>query len=1144
MQSYYVNGVKGLSTEKSPMQSDPESMSDNLNAVFSRDGLVTARHGHQPIEWQTAGNQPFQTKHASSIFKYVQQGAGTAVSTYYPIVATDANGHHLYVYTKAGDAPLDVTFNATYVGATAFDPPNTNKVAVANTTPRAFKYDEKLFTLTDNGLYQINSDLSGTIAPLVFPTVRSVAPTLISTPANMGRYEWLARGNRVQIKCVLEKEQKWSGRGSRTITSPVTDPVTVNYTVEAGGFTDRVAPRITVTYSTSSMVGYVLKVYRTVQYGLGEAAPTSFYQCSPDIELENSATSVIDLIINDDGIIDKGTLYTDPNNEGALGENSTPYPAKDVLKHKDYFLYTAPAKPAVARLALNTIPTGSSTLTVKIKNGAGTTIYTSTVNVFDQYTDIRNTEYVSSAYVPAFTSSIAAAQDLTYQGQHTTGASTPLPLKTVILPVTTALKNGRVQPHGTTTAAITMNSEYSSERNIKVDTSAGEFQIGKFEEPGHCAITNSAGDVVFIFSYETIAQIPGKYTEFENCKAIGVPFPGVVTLFSAATRHFYYIPGASPENFGLYKTSVAGTHLSLLPTINCLQDPVAFPNPLGALSATFLSYAGNFSIVPFYVGLLRKSPAQLLASTVSGMVDHLNTNNANPTKYKFVKSVDDPTSFFVVSTSGECERIDASVTGTATFEPPLTSSDLELAKAEVVKNGITISKFASPEIVPFAKALTPLTIGGPDEGIVKAIATNDEVYIFKDQSIHRMTISGGTTIAQIDNVTLFDSTTWCLAENSVQELNEGIYFISQKGFCVINNGGIDTISRSIETEVKNAISKSKSAGMIGKVRSFANEAKRLYGCYIPTSDNPRLGVTFVYDTYTREWAKWDLEFDASYVDEHGRLTTLFTQNLIYMPDPATGVTSIPGQQNFDRTVGTTNTPYWQYLKTDAYTGGDPQSALDQWDGRYVLDNTTADRTLTGNSLQIFLMTAPPPLIGTYPTELPYYFAERVRYQASYFVDVSTGVLHPVVLSIAEVTVAFASMTFLFIDTVPPVVSNGDYIVFGVRLNMTFNPIRGTNPSSMKQFTEFQVHTDENVKNLGVAFKVDTRTTYSNIRVFTNLLPTNRTVYRTFIPLEATRGRFLYRQIYHNYPLEKVAINGQMLQYREMGTTRNQKDSGT
>ena len=54
----------------------------------------------------------------------------------------------------------------------------------------------------------------------------------------------------------------------------------------------------------------------------------------------------------------------------------------------------------------------------------------------------------------------------------------------------------------------------------------------------------------------------------------------------------------------------------------------------------------------------------------------------------------------------------------------------------------------------------------------------------------------------------------------------------------------------------------------------------------------------------------------------------------------------------------------------------------------------------------------------------------------------------------------------------------------------------------------------------------------------------RTVYRTYIPVEAARGRYLIRQVKHDVPLEKLIITGQTIVMRDTGSSRVQKDKDT
>jgi hypothetical protein len=117
---------------------------------------------------------------------------------------------------------------------------------------------------------------------------------------------------------------------------------------------------------------------------------------------------------------------------------------------------------------------------------------------------------------------------------------------------------------------------------------------------------------------------------------------------------------------------------------------------------------------------------------------------------------------------------------------------------------------------------------------------------------------------------------------------------------------------------------------------------------------------------------------------------------------------------------------------------------------------------------------------------------------------------------------------------------------GVPVKITFNPESGQQPDSNKVFQEYMIHTETNNKLLAMNFKTDSRASFlADDRVFEyDVNAGNRTVYRTYIPVQAARGRYLIRQVKHDVPLEKLIITGQTIVMRDTGSPRVQKDKDT
>ena len=116
------------------------------------------------------------------------------------------------------------------------------------------------------------------------------------------------------------------------------------------------------------------------------------------------------------------------------------------------------------------------------------------------------------------------------------------------------------------------------------------------------------------------------------------------------------------------------------------------------------------------------------------------------------------------------------------------------------------------------------------------------------------------------------------------------------------------------------------------------------------------------------------------------------------------------------------------------------------------------------------------------------------------------------------------------------------VLAGIPAKLTFNPESGKNPDSNKLFQEYMIHTQTNNKALRLNFKADSQSSYTADRSFAyDKNVNNRNVFRAYIPIQASRGRYLIRQVKHDVPLENLIITGQTIVMRDSGNTRIQKD---
>jgi hypothetical protein len=167
---------------------------------------------------------------------------------------------------------------------------------------------------------------------------------------------------------------------------------------------------------------------------------------------------------------------------------------------------------------------------------------------------------------------------------------------------------------------------------------------------------------------------------------------------------------------------------------------------------------------------------------------------------------------------------------------------------EVKPNRIYFSKYQQPEAVPIVNFID---IGPKDKAILRILALRDNLFIFKEEGIYRL--SG--TVAPIFTVALFDSSVILLAPDSAVVLNNQIYCLSTQGVARITDTGVGVISRPIEDKIQKVIIQNSSY----KTASFgvSYETDRAYLLWVPFERNDtEATLCFRFNSFTQAWTEW------------------------------------------------------------------------------------------------------------------------------------------------------------------------------------------------------------------------------------------------------------------------------------------------
>jgi hypothetical protein len=828
----------------------------------------------------------------------------------------------------------------------------------------------------------------------------------------------------------------------------------------------------------------------------------------------NDISGAVYLTANDDVVTTLEHLYNDTSQGGFSITNHLPIPAKNVTEFLNYYIYSCITPPTISQFGLKQLPKDGDTLTLRLSGAAGVTAKEKTITFkniagltgFDEVEIAANATSLTSNY-------LSTEDDLTFTGLRSTQA-----LDTVVR-IVPGTGQGEVPAYGRITqygSPGDAGAPPTTSAVLRVIPNTEGFDINKFPQPGVAAVVSSTGKVRLLFSYASYRRVSasGGFIDFEGCVSVGGYMPQGITYVGD-----YYMYALNVENLETQLVTSAGVntttsnlslyygdgsnYLSLLPCKNSLPFPVASPSPItttAGATALFDGSGSDFLVNPLYVGLLNKPQGKLLDDMAIAIAD------------SFQNLMNDSNSAIISCTGGESrengvvnvEILDPTyeiiefrrgANSTDIYEPAIETTNTEFARSEDEKSAFVISKQNNPELIPYggtsdiAGPYVTTKVGNPDKAIVACASTKDSVYFLKEDGIARLSLVPGALVPLVDSIFIFDNTTFCVSAGSVQNLQDSIVFLAQDGVYRLSGTSIQKLSIAIEREVKTAISECRSVNKQNDIRSFANDAKGLYGLTIPlTGAN---FVTYVLSTNTMRWTKWSNTWKGAVVDQDGRLTT-------HIGD------------------ATDNG-----LRQDKYTNGNPYNPVDQIDDNISLNGFSA--TDTGN-----VRSFDESNLGLACNRLG---SKQVYYRQN------DGTLTKVTVQVVDsnnVNITFPSA--------PPTFNNGDSLVAGVNVSLTFNPFTNNNSSDLKMFSGFHIHTLSNVKDLKCSFRTEARNTFSTVTSF-SVSPTDRNVYRCNIPLEAVRGRYLYRKIDHVRPFEIFSMPAQAIVFRDTGSTRVNKENG-
>jgi hypothetical protein len=177
------------------------------------------------------------------------------------------------------------------------------------------------------------------------------------------------------------------------------------------------------------------------------------------------------------------------------------------------------------------------------------------------------------------------------------------------------------------------------------------------------------------------------------------------------------------------------------------------------------------------------------------------------------------------------------------FKTTSTSSN------EQKPNRVYFSKTDIPEAVPL---LNFFDVGSKDSEIKRIIPLRDSLFVLKTEGIYRLSGSNPASFS----VSLFDSSSPILAPDSAAVLNNQIYILSTQGIVAIGDGGVDIMSRNIESDIIQPTS-NNFPNFSTQAFGLASETDRAYLIFLPTKkDDETATQAFRFNIFTRAWTRW------------------------------------------------------------------------------------------------------------------------------------------------------------------------------------------------------------------------------------------------------------------------------------------------
>lgn len=265
---------------------------------------------------------------------------------------------------------------------------------------------------------------------------------------------------------------------------------------------------------------------------------------------------------------------------------------------------------------------------------------------------------------------------------------------------------------------------------------------------------------------------------------------------------------------------------------------------------------------PFYIGVTDSAISEKFDPALSVTSDITNISIANPTQVTsnnhdlstgdsiYIYGTDSTPALLgqytvtVVDVNNFTVPVDVTIAGTtgSWFKADVSSDNEESV------NRLYYSKTNQPEAVPL---LNYIEIGPKDEPIQRIIALRDNLFVLKTDGVYIVT---GTSAPDFSS-RLLDRSVQIQAPDTPAILNNQIYALSTQGVVTITEGGVSVISRPIENRILDITN--DRFNFKGISFGIASESDRAYHLWMPSQSSDTTPTQcYRYNTFTRAWTRW------------------------------------------------------------------------------------------------------------------------------------------------------------------------------------------------------------------------------------------------------------------------------------------------